>query len=409
MTTHASASDEPQVRDDDTSAPRTTSFDDVLAYGPHHDDPVWPPFGPHQVVAPHVPPIAEPVPAHVPGLRAARVFVWVSVALQVLWTGLVVLNYVGDAQGWWVDDTSVADKVRQWLSNGLALATVTLAPAGIWLTVAKHKRDLPLRQHAAAVRARQAHVEQLTALEEYRTAQANHLDLTTPIAVTSRPAHGLPGAGLSSTTFGRNAEVGRAGEELTSALLTDGINHRWFSARLVNGVRWPGTDKADLDHVVFDGRRVAIVDSKMWPAGHYVWDGTTLSRDGETLTHPPRLEHAVSALRRALASDPALVELEGLGGAFGRHRTPSSPFDVNHRDRRLPYIDGYRVRGWVVVHSSGPVSVVNRGEPTVPVVTPAELIEALDSYFDNRSDLRGVVDRPLLDYFLRHQVDAADG
>ncbi|AEE44580.1 hypothetical protein [Cellulomonas fimi] len=414
MTTHTSAAGGPPTPDaDDSTARAPGGSDDVLsetlrrlrAYGPHHDDPVWPPFGPHQLRVPEVPPLPAPEPAHVPGLRGARVVWWVSVALQVVWAALVVLNYVGDAAGWWVDDTSVADKVYQWLANATGLAFVTLLPAGVWLATARSRRDLPLRQHAAAARARQAHVDHLTQIEGYRTAQANHLDETTPLEVTSRPAHGFAGAGLSTTTFGENAAAGRAGEELTSALLTDGVNTRWFTARLVNGVRWPGTDNADLDHVVFAGRKVAVVDSKMWPAGDYTWDGTTLTRDGETLRHPPRLEHAVSALRRALATEPALVELETLGGAIGKHRTVSGRYDVVSGDPRKPYHDGYRVRGWVVVHTKGPVRLVNVGEPSIPLVTPAELLEALDSYFEQHAD---VVDRPLLDYLLRHQVEAAD-
>ena len=58
------------------------------------------------------------------------------------------------------------------------------------------------------------------------------------------------------------------------------------AARLFHSLRWPGSLVADIDHIIVTGRRIALIDSKMWRDGHYWWDNRTLYRSGKALNRP---------------------------------------------------------------------------------------------------------------------------
>lgn len=166
--------------------------------------------------------------------------------------------------------------------------------------------------------------------------------------IISRTVHGVPGRGLSIGRFGARAEIGAEGERRTARLITDSVLPSIPSARLINGLRWPGPEHADLDHAVIAGNRIALFDSKMWTDGAYWWDNKQLFRNGREL------------------------------GAFG--------LGAGVEVLRAAY-PGFVVEGWVVLHSppgSLTMPSVERagmfpppGRAPIRLVTPLELISEI--------------------------------
>jgi hypothetical protein len=104
------------------------------------------------------------------------------------------------------------------------------------------------------------------------------------------------------TVFGRpGQEPGQVGERLTAELLDQYLT-RLPGARIFHGLAWPGSVFADVDHAVLCGRRLVLIESKMWLPGHYTADETgTLWRN----SHPfrggaIRLPDGVVAFRELL-------------------------------------------------------------------------------------------------------------
>lgn len=122
-------------------------------------------------------------------------------------------------------------------------------------------------------------------------------DLLPKEALAAR-VHGEPGRDLSVARFGENAKLGVEGEKRTARLIEESVLPGLPGARLINGLRWPGTEHADIDHAVIVGNRIALIDSKMWADGNYWWDNKQLFRDGTNLD-AFKLGAAVSALRSA--------------------------------------------------------------------------------------------------------------
>lgn len=136
------------------------------------------------------------------------------------------------------------------------------------------------------------------AAARHNAAVAEHdaaLDRRVNEGATNQRAWGTPGGGLSRGRFGHRADTGRAGEELTAALLADGLADV-PAARTFHGLRWPGTRHADIDHVVLVGTRLAVIDSKNWRPGDYWWDGRAMSlyRNGAPLPVPGALDAALA-------------------------------------------------------------------------------------------------------------------
>lgn len=105
---------------------------------------------------------------------------------------------------------------------------------------------------------------------------------------------GRPGEGLVEALdkFGRqNVDLGVLGEQMTGDVLEGLLAIP--GVRIIHGLRFPGSDKADVDHAVIYGNKVALVDSKMWKPGKYSWNnrGEVVKnlgyRDLETITHFP--------------------------------------------------------------------------------------------------------------------------
>ncbi|MCG7308056.1 MULTISPECIES: nuclease-related domain-containing protein [Brachybacterium] len=94
--------------------------------------------------------------------------------------------------------------------------------------------------------------------------------------------HGCVGGNLADAkAFGGAEAVGVAGEKRTAELLEtwlDGISR----VAILHSLRFPGSERADIDHVVMIGHRVFIIDSKAWKGGTYrqVSAETVLTQDG---------------------------------------------------------------------------------------------------------------------------------
>lgn len=111
------------------------------------------------------------------------------------------------------------------------------------------------------------------------------------------------------SVFG-NPERGQIAEQLTAQLLAKYLT-RLPGARIFHGLAWPGSVFADVDHAVLCGRRLVLIESKLWLPGHYAADPDV---DGELWRngHPfrgggTRLPEGVEAYRDLLPD----VEVRG--------------------------------------------------------------------------------------------------
>ncbi|NKQ58577.1 DnaJ domain-containing protein [Amycolatopsis sp. K13G38] len=109
--------------------------------------------------------------------------------------------------------------------------------------------------------------------------------------------------------FGQpGAEADQWGERLTAELLQRYLT-RLPAARVFHGLAWPGSVFADTDHAVLCGRRLVLVESKMWLPGHYAADedGTLWRDDRPFRGGATRLLEAIDAYRALLPG----VEIRG--------------------------------------------------------------------------------------------------
>ncbi|RZQ63800.1 J domain-containing protein [Amycolatopsis suaedae] len=86
--------------------------------------------------------------------------------------------------------------------------------------------------------------------------------------------------------FGAEVEFGRVGtdadqrgEQLTAGMLSRYLT-RLPGIRVFHSLAWPDSVFADIDHAVLAGRRLVLIESKVWPPGHYALDGGVLWRNG---------------------------------------------------------------------------------------------------------------------------------
>lgn len=107
---------------------------------------------------------------------------------------------------------------------------------------------------------------------------------------------GQPGRGLAGQHFEQAAaEAGTKGEVATAAILRKTILPAIPAARLFHGLRWPGTQSADIDHALVVGNVVVLIDSKFYRNAAYHWDHAeeVLYRDGERSPMSLKLGNAV--------------------------------------------------------------------------------------------------------------------
>lgn len=117
---------------------------------------------------------------------------------------------------------------------------------------------------------------------------------------------GDPGIGLYSAMnyFGaENVAKGVHGERMTAALLEHIL--ALPGARVIHGLRFPGSQKADVDHAIICGNRVAFIDSKYWKGGHWSWDapGVVVNHrvpDGRGYPRQTHFQNAVTSFQKSL-------------------------------------------------------------------------------------------------------------
>ncbi|MFD1211790.1 nuclease-related domain-containing protein [Arthrobacter sp. GCM10027362] len=119
--------------------------------------------------------------------------------------------------------------------------------------------------------------------------------------------YGTTAAGLNNAAWAKNqdvANIGAAGEKRTAQVL-DGFAGR---AAVLHDLRIPIPGiSANMDHVVVSGRRVLILDSKVWKPGLY-WSLAGANRRGlERVVHTGKRTMAHESLVRFLVHTRAEV------------------------------------------------------------------------------------------------------
>lgn len=69
----------------------------------------------------------------------------------------------------------------------------------------------------------------------------------------------------------RNVELGKRGEKRTAEMLEAFVRYL-RTPRIFHGLRFPGSKVADVDHAVLYGKKLALIDSKMWEPAYYQFD-----------------------------------------------------------------------------------------------------------------------------------------
>ncbi|GAA4031548.1 DnaJ domain-containing protein [Allokutzneria multivorans] len=160
------------------------------------------------------------------------------------------------------------------------------------------------------------------------------------------------------------SERDQLAERLTAELLGDYLT-RLPGARIFHGLSLPGSVFADIDHAVLCGRRLVLIESKLWLPGHYEADDEgSLWRNGNPF----------------------------------RGGTVSLPRAVAAFHRLMP---GVEVRGAVLIYPSrrGEVTVGEAPEVPAPPMTPEDFVHDIGSWLAedpsavNRKALRTVLDR----------------
>lgn len=168
-----------------------------------------------------------------------------------------------------------------------------------------------------------------------------------------------------------NIDKGEAGEKLTASLLNDLL--RIPGTRIFHGVEWPGTKAADIDHIVVNGSKVALVDSKMW-----------------------------SGKKHIITSKGHIVTYSGNNESYGRDLR--FPFAVKHLSSALRHKAGTKATcyGWLAIHNPNGrrPAVDNKYNPGLPVhlASADDAVNQIGAWLAAEAD--GVVDVELMDNLL---------
>lgn len=98
-----------------------------------------------------------------------------------------------------------------------------------------------------------------------------------------------------------NVALGIAGEKFTAELMEQLL--KIPGTRIFHGLKFPGSETADVDHAIINGNKIALVDSKMWSGGDYRWgrDGIILRSNSSTSAElQTNFHHAVVGYGREL-------------------------------------------------------------------------------------------------------------
>lgn len=183
---------------------------------------------------------------------------------------------------------------------------------------------------------------------------------------------GNPGEGLVDALdqFGQtNVSMGVLGEQMTAEALEVLLDIP--GARIIHGLKFPGSHNADVDHAIVCGNKIALVDSKLWRPGHYSWqagNGNGILRNQgerslELVTHFPKA-------------------VEGYAAMF-----PEA-----------------RVAGTILVHPnrSGSITTDNSNSDFVSLGTAQEVVDMLGDWFMQDNDPT-IVNRKLLGKVWSHK------
>lgn len=147
--------------------------------------------------------------------------------------------------------------------------------------------------------------------------------------------------GAAADTFGDKAQIGAEGEKRTAQLLElcrgiDGLH-------IFHGVRFPGSTRADIDHVLVYGKKIMLVDSKLFRSGCRY----TLVPGGD-------------------GQDPS--QKATITSSCGTSHVNSMPAAVTAYAQRFP---GHQVSGAIIVHGRDSSASSPRGYH-VSMFTPEE-------------------------------------
>jgi hypothetical protein len=105
-------------------------------------------------------------------------------------------------------------------------------------------------------------------------------------------------------------EADELAERLTADLLERYLT-RLPGARIFHGLSWPGSVFADVDHAVLCGKRLVLVESKLWLPGHY-----ETAEDGRLLRNGRAFRGGGSRLAESLDAYRELLPGVALRGAM---------------------------------------------------------------------------------------------
>ena len=169
---------------------------------------------------------------------------------------------------------------------------------------------------------------------------------------------GEPGAGLSDAfdKFGEdNVTRGMAGEQLTSDEFRDSSSV-FPVMQLVNGLRFPGSETADVDHALVYGNKAAYLDSKFWMGDNFSWN------DSNSI-------------------------VSGRGRDLRVHEINSTAA-VDTLAERLKF-DNKEARGWVIVHSpeNKEITVVQGAEGLTSLVSGRDWLHVVTSWLQEGQEV----------------------
>lgn len=189
---------------------------------------------------------------------------------------------------------------------------------------------------------------------------------------------GKPGAGLNDAVDKFKLDDvmdGVEGESLTAAEIGCFLGDI-PGVRLVNGLRFPGSSTADVDHAVVCGDRIAFIDSKAWAPTTF-----TMNRDW-------------SSIRETLAD----------GTWRYRETHMHTAVDAYEQALQSAGIRDAQVRGYIVVHPKSldrPLTLQSQDSSDYNrMVTAPELIAELGAWFTEDPDQTAVVDRRKLTFLV---------
>lgn len=205
------------------------------------------------------------------------------------------------------------------------------------------------------------------------TVTSDSIVSTIPPYISENKVFGIAGD-LSSARgkfSDKNIELGEEGEVRTAAMLNELLVIP--GTRIFHGVRWPGSDNADIDHIAINGRKIALIDSKMWSGNTH-----TITSNGAVSSSQYGGEKPVI---RDLMLPKAIVSM------------------TRHNQRRG--VKKADMHGWLAIHklNKKSVKVNNKYNPGLPVTLgdAKDVIDSLGTWFSDEKKLDGSIHQDVVD------------